>query len=351
MSRIDDAMEKAGLIAPTGESQTTELFPSESEWEVEIAPAEHSDASGQTRETERRAPGHRERRRRVDQDPATAKSGGKSPVFHTGAHVVTAEDFPGLSEEASHQFDGKLLARPGMEFQSIEQFRRLGAMLHLMQENDNVKTVLISSAVPAEGKTLTACNLALCLSGSYQRRVLLVDADLRRPAIHELFQVPGAVGLSDWLRSDSTAGPTVERVSKRLSVLPAGRPDPDPMGILTSPRMQELVTDAENSVDWVIFDSPPVGLLSDGHLLSRMADAVILVVQAGRTAHSDIQHAVDSLGRERIAGVVLNRVPQSTLARGAYGYGYGYGDVNDAAQTTGPTDDKKSWLPRWFRAS
>ena len=129
-------------------------------------------------------------------------------------------------------FEDKLVAMPSMEFQSVEQFRRLAAMLHLMQGNNKLKTVLVTSALPEEGKTLTASNLAICLSGSYRRKVLLVDCDLRRPTIHELFQVPGATGLTEWLRHTGPEDPAMHRVSRNLSVLPAGRPDPDPMGVL-----------------------------------------------------------------------------------------------------------------------
>ena len=331
MSRIDEAMEKAGLVPPSDRpGPTADIFAPDSEWEIEVAEATPGSGTAASSQT----------------------SGVKAPVQHPGSHTESGDNFPRLAEDFDPHYADKLLAGPGMEFQSVEQFRRLAAMLHMMQENDKTKTLLVSSAVPAEGKTLTACNLALCLSGSYQRRVLLVDADLRCPTIHHLLDVPGAVGLSDWLRTGGKTGPVIERVSRNLSVLPAGRPDPDPMGILTSPRMQELVTDAADTVDWIILDSPPVGLLSDGHLLSRMADAVILVVRAARTAHADIQRAIDSLGRQRIAGVVLNQVEKNPSARYNYSYkGYGYGG-NDSPTAAGnsPPAEKSSWLPGWLNA-
>ncbi len=331
MSRIDDAMEKAGLVPASDRPQPTDLFDPDSEWEVEVT---HAGPNSET--TDATA-------------PASHPRGTTAPVARMASSSSAAEDFPGLPDDVDPHYEDKLLAGPGMEFQSVEQFRRLSAMLHMMQENDKTKTLLVSSAVPAEGKTLTACNLALCLSGSYQRRVLLVDADLRCPTIHHLLRVPGAVGLSDWLRADTKTGPIIERVSKNLSVLPAGKPDPDPMGILTSPRMQELVTDAADTVDWIILDSPPVGLLSDGHLLSRMADAVILVVRAAHTAHSDIQRAIDSLGRQRIAGVVLNQVEKKTTDRYTYSY-KGYGGNYTAPPDGVPPPKKSSWLPAWFSA-
>ena len=341
MSRIDKALQKAGLVAPD-ETTSDSMGGTEPAWDLdsivgvpvttEPAPEpattdpEPAEGSAETAPSPALAP------------PARPE---RSPVWLPGeATAVSHRDFPGLSRGLHRSFEDKLLATPGMEFQSVEQFRRLAAVLHVMQENDNIKTVLVSSAVPAEGKTLTACNLALCLSGSYHRRVLLVDGDLRRPTMHEMFQVPGASGLSDWLRSDEDRAPAIERVSKHLSVLPAGRPDPDPMGILTSHRMQELLTDASESVDWIVLDSPPVGLLSDGHLLARMADAVILVVRAAHTQHADIQRTIESLGRDRVAGIVLNQVERSPWSN-RYSYGYGYDHRPTPTGVSG-------WLQRWM---
>ena len=339
MSRIDEALQKAGLV-PTDET-TSGTTSAGAAWDLDSMVEAPTSPEPETRRPDTAEPTEPTPSRTamtpaVQREPSQAWTPGDE-----GA--VTRRDFPGLSHALNRSFEDKLLATPGMEFQSVEQFRRLAAVLHVMQENENIKTVLVSSAVPAEGKTLTACNLALCLSGSYHRRVLLVDGDLRRPTMHEMFQVPGASGLSDWLRSDRDRAPAIEQVSKHLSVLPAGRPDPDPMGILTSHRMQELLTDASESVDWIVLDSPPVGLLSDGHLLARMADAVILVVRAAHTQHPDIQRTIESLGRDRIAGIVLNQVEQAPWSN-RYGYGYGYGGYDQRQTASGGL---AGWLHRW----
>ena len=116
---------------------------------------------------------------------------------------------------------------------AVEQYRRLAATLHGLQVERGLKTLMVTSTVPEEGKTLTVANLALTLSESYKRRVLLIDADLRRPSIHQVFGLPNVTGLSDGLRSDRGQLPVLE-VSVCLSVVTAGQPDANPMAKLTS---------------------------------------------------------------------------------------------------------------------
>lgn len=203
----------------------------------------------------------------------------------------------------------------------IEQYRRLAARLHVAQAEAGTRVVMITSAVASEGKTLTATNLALTLSESYKRRVLLIDADLRRPFVHELFRLPNVTGLNDGIRGDAGRKVPLIRVSEHLSVLTAGRPDPDPMSVLTSERMRRILKDAAASFDWVLVDTPPVGVLSDAHLLARLVDTVVLVVKAGSTQHSEMARSIESIGRDRILGVVLNCAQER---RGPAYYTYGH---------------------------
>ena len=122
---------------------------------------------------------------------------------------------------------------------------------------------MVTSARPGEGKSLTAANLALTLSESYQRRVLLIDADLRQPSLHEILGVPNATGLSDGLSAGAGAGIPLLEVSSYLSFLPSGRPMSDPTAGLTSDRMRRVLDAARQRFDWTIIDTPPVGLLTD----------------------------------------------------------------------------------------
>jgi capsular exopolysaccharide synthesis family protein len=200
-----------------------------------------------------------------------------------------------------------------------EQYRRLAAALHHAQAADGLKVVMIASAVEKEGKSLTSSNLALTLSESYRRRVLLIDADLRRPSLHTTFNLGQPSGLSEALMSVEEQKLGLHAVSDMLTVLPAGRPSSDPMAALTSPRMRHVLQEARDAFDWVVIDTPPVGLLADANLLASMVDGTVLVVKAGATPFSLVKRAVEAIGPARVLGVVLNL---ASLHGREYGYGY-----------------------------
>ena len=214
----------------------------------------------------------------------------------------------------------RLVISPAVESMAVEQYRRLAAVLHQAQAARGVKVVMVASAQPSEGKSLTAANLALTLSESYKRRVLLVDADLRSPSLDMMFQVPFGSGLSESLKAEDERPLNVVNLSSALALLPGGSADADPMAGLTSGRMQEIIQEAANSFDWVILDTPPVGLMTDAHLLSAMVDAAVLVIAAGSVPCATVQRAIDSIGRDKIVGVVLNRVAGETMAAKYYNY-------------------------------
>jgi capsular exopolysaccharide synthesis family protein len=212
---------------------------------------------------------------------------------------------------------------------SREQYRRLAAVLHDAQSTTGLQVVMVASAVAGEGKTLTAANLALTFSESYQKRVLLIDGDLRRPTLHSVFRLETTAGLADGLLSPSDTKMLVRQVSQRLAVLPAGRPSSDPMAGLTSDRMKQLLDEARQSFDWVILDTPPVVLLPDAHLMTSMVDGAVLVVRAGSTPFELVRRATEALGRSRIVGAVLNRTEPSGQhdKYQYYGYGTPAGDI------------------------
>ena len=147
-------------------------------------------------------------------------------------------------------------------------------------------------------------NLALTLSQSYQKKVLVIDADLRRPTLHGMFGVPNTEGLTTVLVDTSVERLPVTQVPGGFWLLPAGRPDPNPMSLLTSDAMKQLLADASAQFDWVIVDTPPVGLMADANLLAAMVDAALIVVKAGSTPYPLVQKAVAAIGPARVLGVV-----------------------------------------------
>jgi len=215
---------------------------------------------------------------------------------------------------------------------SIEQYRRVAATLHHLQAEQGLKRLMVTSAVPREGKTLTVVNLAMTLSESYRRRVLLIDADLRRPSVHEVFGISNRYGVCDALRPESK-DLRFSRVSPMLWVLPAGPPDANPMGALASDRMERFLEEVGSSFDWILLDAPPVALMADAGLLARLTRAVILVIGAGFTPYTLVEKVVAELGREHIIGTVLNRVEEGAAHWSAY-----HSDYEGPREPSGPPE-------------
>lgn len=226
---------------------------------------------------------------------------------------------PSSTEHLAPGLARKVVVDPKMEPLSREQYRRLAATLHQAQVQNDLKVVMVTSALPGEGKTLTATNLALTLSESYHLKVLLIDADLRRPTLHTVFSVDSAIGLVEGLRAEGDQKLSLHRVSPYLTLLPAGQPTSDPMSILTADRMKRVIEEARQMFDWVIVDTPPIGLLPDANLLSAVVDGAIFVVKANETPYTLVQRAIDAVGREHVLGLVLNRAT-ATLPNAGYSY-------------------------------
>src|SRR6266851_4205411 len=152
-------------------------------------------------------------------------------VDNAAQHDLAVADSPEIPPDAfEYRFGdtaaGKVVVGAGADGGLVEQYRRLGAVLHHSQTERGTRSVMVASAVADEGKTLTSTNIALTLSHSYQRRVLLIDADLRRPGMHEIFRLQNHVGLSEGLKHPEVGRLPVQRISPTLWVLTAGHPNP-----------------------------------------------------------------------------------------------------------------------------
>jgi protein-tyrosine kinase len=259
----------------------------------------------------------------------------------------TGKAAPIAGTAAAHHFGSdrdKLVIGEGVDGALVEQYRHLAAVMHHAQTASNVRSVMITSALPAEGKTLTATNLALTLSESYQKRVLLIDADLRRPRMKEVFALPHAAGLTDSLAVRREGKLPVQQVTPTLWVLTSGAVLPDPMSLLVSPAMKQLLDDAKEAFDWVVVDTPPIAILPDANLLASMIDTTLLVVSAKSTPYPMVQRAAEAVGTNRILGVVLNRAEKAGLPAN-----YGYYGGNHYEQGR-PEPPRKRWFG-WRRRS
>jgi len=252
------------------------------------------------------------------------------PVSRPATHEVVSEAFDRLLDRSTSDvlpalvgaWGERLVMDPRCSPMLVEQFRRLAAVLHKSQTMDGTKIVMVTSAAPADGKSLTAINLALSLSGSYKRRVLLIDGDLRRPSISQSLGLQRSAGLSEVLKANSEQKLTLIPITPTLTLLPAGRPDPDPVGGLTSERMRRILSEASARFDWVVLDAPPIGLLADANLMAEEVDRTLLVVRAGQTQYPLVEKAIEAVGRDRLLGVVLNGVESNVVDpyRNAYKY-------------------------------
>jgi protein-tyrosine kinase len=249
-----------------------------------------------------------------------------APANDRSADAVAVAPPPPVAPPTAPRFAATPQVTPDMEARlvsvgsgsvSLEQYRRLAAILHDVQQQQGLKTLMLTSALPGEGKTLTTVNLALTLSASYDRRVLVIDADLRMPSVHRMLGVANDAGLSEALHSDRAELP-LKTISPRLSLLTAGRSDVTPLAGLTSPRMAALVEQCASQFDWVLLDTPPVGLLPDAQLLARLTRAVVFVIGAGVTPAAAVTRAVSELGNDCIIGTVLNRVNERQIPQAGY---------------------------------
>jgi len=314
MSRIDEAMRRAagGGSVETVPEQTVE----------DLQPEDASEATALSREP---FPGETPERSVVPAPPGPPRREESYDTSASSEPVVEST----LFERLDARLTEKIVVDHNMSQASREQYRRLAAVLHDAHNTTGLRVIMVASAVAGEGKTLTASNLALTFSESYQKRVLLIDADLRRPSLHSVFRLDTAMGLGDGLLSSGEAKMLVRQVSPRLAVLPAGRPSSDPMAGLTSSRMRRLLEEAKQAFDWIILDTPPVMLLPDSHLLASLADGAVLVVRAESTPHELVKRAAEAIGRSKILGVVLNRAEVSARHEDHYQY-YGYGERGGA---------------------
>jgi protein-tyrosine kinase len=206
-----------------------------------------------------------------------------------------------------------------------EQFRTLRSRLYRLREKNPVRSLLITSTLPGEGKTFVALNLALAIARQYERRVLLIDADLRASKLHVRLGAPSAPGLSDYLngRADEfsiiQADPKVE-----FFLVPAGRSVSNPSELLANGMFKGFLDRVTPAFDWVIVDAPPVLAVADAGIIAEFCDGVMVVVRAGETAHDLVKTTLQEFHGNNLLGVVLNDVDEKT-DYGGYSYYAGFG--------------------------
>jgi receptor protein-tyrosine kinase len=195
-----------------------------------------------------------------------------------------------------------------------EEFRTLRTRLNHLQTIQPLHTIVVTSPSPAEGKTFTAVNLALAESHLAESSVLLGDFDLRRPIVHNLFQVERAPGLSDYLTGQCTFPQALRKIEgMNLYILPAGTPVKNPLELLNTRQAKALFEELPRCFNWSIFDTPPLLFSADANLLATLADGAILVVKIGSTTFDNVTRAIQSLCENNVLGIVANGARASEL--------------------------------------
>ena len=217
----------------------------------------------------------------------------------------------------------------------VEAFRSLRTNIQFASVDQQIRTLLVTSASPTEGKSTVAANLAIVMAQA-GLRVTLVDSDLRRPTVHKLFEQPDRLGLTNLMLQDPGQWNSAKHVSQidHLSLITSGPMPPNPSEILGSNRMRQFIEHLHTTNDIVIIDAPPMLAVTDALILSQMADGVLLVVDTGTTRIGDATQSKQQLEQvnARLLGVVMNKVP---TGRQAYYYYYDRGDKDKDGKLTG----------------
>lgn len=196
------------------------------------------------------------------------------------------------------------------------------AVLFSSTEEHPVRSAMITSPGPQEGKTTTLCNLGIAIAQS-GKRILLVDADMRKPRLHEVFGNENRNGLSDFLCGQKGFETVIQKTQiENLSLVNGGTYPPNPSELLASHKMKEFIETAEKKFDFILFDTPPISMLTDGVVISRVVDGVIMVLESGKTSKRALARISQILrdAKARIIGTVLNRVSLNSLQYYYYPY-------------------------------
>jgi len=229
------------------------------------------------------------------------------------------------SRPAIGRLDSRLVAGLAPRSIAAEQYRSLRTRIRQAENGRAMRSIIITSPSKGDGKSLTAANLALTMAQEFQPRVLLLDADLRRPSIHTLFGIPETPGLADVLMGGASLDDALLTLEEHhLAILPAGVPPTHPAELLGSASMRRTLDTLRTRFDRIIIDMPPVEPLADVHILSPLTDALLMMVRAGATEKPAIDRALAGLDASKVLGLVLNETVSDGKADEYGGYGYGY---------------------------
>ncbi len=209
--------------------------------------------------------------------------------------------------------ENRLVCLTDKEGLAAEKFRYLGVRLQHLRRDRPLKRVLITSTIPAEGKSMVAANLACTLARRTQQKTLLLEGDLRRPSLSRLFGLERNPGISEWLQGERSLMKSIYYLEGAGPwILPAGRAPKNPLELLHSGKLSALMDQLTAWFDWIIIDSPPVLPLADTSVWMRVADGILLVARQGTTEKRQLQRGLEALERKKLIGALLNGSKSTT---------------------------------------
>jgi exopolysaccharide/PEP-CTERM locus tyrosine autokinase len=218
--------------------------------------------------------------------------------------------------------DKRLISLVDPQSHEAEQFKILRNNILFPVAGTAPQSILVTSSLPAEGKTFVAANLAISIAMNVKTHVLLIDCDLRKPDLHRMFGFDDGPGLSDYLAEERSLPSLLLRTRvERLSLLPGGPIPPNPSELMSSERMAAMLQEVKlrYSDRLIVIDSPPPGLAAETSYLARQADGILLVVEYGKTPREDVEDLMAAVGTKKILGTVLNHLDMPISKRNGYG--------------------------------
>ncbi len=258
------------------------------------------------------------------------------------------EEFAGIAAVPLFSWNIVRASFPALEKRGrgLEQFRGLRSHLYQARKEMPLKTLLVSSGMPSEGKSFVTANLAMSLARNNNNRILLIDGDLRRPSLNFLLGAPNEIGLADYLSGREPLHAVMQRCEPaadsgsgeapslaNLTFIPTGTQHENASELINSRRVEALLTSAASSFDWILIDTPPALVFADAVDLARVADGVILVARGAQTTFEVAQRAQASFANAHILGIVLNDIKNPPRRESYYDYYYyGKKDKKTAAE-------------------
>ena len=248
-------------------------------------------------------------------------------VIERGKQETTTDEDQNVAAVPDVSFDDKRLSKNLVSLvdpqsYEAEQFKMLRNTILFPVAGVAPQSILVTSALPAEGKSFVSANLAVSIAMNVNKHVLLIDCDLRKPDLHRVFGFGDVPGLSDYLAERRSLDSLLLKTAvEKLTLLPGGPIPPNPSELASSERMSAMLEEVKYRYQdrLIVIDSPPPALAAETSFLARQVDGILLVVKYGKTPKEDVEDLMETVGSDKILGVVINYLDMPLSRR--YGYG------------------------------